>query len=335
MPKRVLDFDAIWASDKLASCAPWARAEYAWMYGLADCNGSFELTNPRVIFGRVYAIREDLSIEHLVRVLEEFRAKGLLFVWEENGKRYGHWTGSDVPGRLPPPSWRARLERLAPPVPPSALAEYQSAFSSSRLKPSTGGTQAQDLDLDSDLNGEVEAAAASPAKNEVQNAEPLVNRPGGRVESTGTAMAFHHPRIRISSQLDLKLAQEFPALPEPARRAEYERMSAKLEEAGESARHPGNYARAWLRGLSGAGGGGGATSGARMTPVQRELWVGTALRPSDFGVGVKPAALERIRAREAAARAGRTAAKEQEPAEPQTGHGLAGKFSAGREEKAS
>jgi hypothetical protein len=30
MPKRVIDFDAMWGSDKLASCAEWAQAEYAW-----------------------------------------------------------------------------------------------------------------------------------------------------------------------------------------------------------------------------------------------------------------------------------------------------------------
>ncbi len=39
MPKRVLDFDALWASDKLAACADWAQAEYAWLYGLADASG--------------------------------------------------------------------------------------------------------------------------------------------------------------------------------------------------------------------------------------------------------------------------------------------------------
>src|SRR4029077_1650008 len=48
MPKRVLDFDAMWGSDKLAACAPWAQAEYAWLYGLADASGCFEVTN----FGR-------------------------------------------------------------------------------------------------------------------------------------------------------------------------------------------------------------------------------------------------------------------------------------------
>jgi hypothetical protein len=114
MPKRVLDFDALWASDKLAACAEWAQSEYTWLYGLADASGSFEMTNLRVIWGRVAAIRKNLTLERLQEIFDEFMARGLLFTWEENGKRYGHWTGSDVPGRLPSPSWRVRLEKLAP-----------------------------------------------------------------------------------------------------------------------------------------------------------------------------------------------------------------------------
>ena len=132
MPKRVIDFDAMWASDKIAACADWAQAEYAWLYGLADASGCFELTNLRVIWGRVSAIRKNLTLERLEQVIEEFHARGLLFTWEENGKRYGHWTGSDVPGRLPAPSWRARLERLAPPVPEAELAAYCAQFASRR-----------------------------------------------------------------------------------------------------------------------------------------------------------------------------------------------------------
>jgi len=128
----VIDFDAMWASDKIAACAEWAQAEYAWLYGLADCAGCFELTNIRVIWGRVAAIRKNLSLERLEQVLDEFHTHGLLFIWHENGKRYGHWTGSDVPGRLPPPSWRNRLERLAPPVPGEQLAKYLQEISVAR-----------------------------------------------------------------------------------------------------------------------------------------------------------------------------------------------------------
>jgi hypothetical protein len=175
MPKRVIDFDALWASEKIAGCADWAQAEYAWLYGLADASGCFELTNLRVIWGRVAAIRKNLSIEKLAAVIEEFTAHGLLFTWEENGKRYGHWTGSDVPGRLPAPSWRVRLERLAPPLPRAELAAYVSRYSSRRMSPDTcietvatnsapqierelqlnlslERPQAQDLDLDWDRN---------------------------------------------------------------------------------------------------------------------------------------------------------------------------------------
>ena len=130
MPKRVIDFDAMWASDKLAACAERAQPEYAWLYGLADCAGCFELTNLRVIWGRVSAIRKNFSLERLEQVFDEFHAQGLLFIWNECGKRYGHWTGSEVLGRLPPPSWRNRLERLAPPVPREQLAEYVAAHSS-------------------------------------------------------------------------------------------------------------------------------------------------------------------------------------------------------------
>jgi hypothetical protein len=129
MPKRVIDFDALWASDKISACAEWAQAEYAWLYGLADCAGCFELTNLRVIWGRVAAVRRNFSMERLEQVLAEFQDKGLLFVWNESGKRYGHWTGSDVPGRLPPPSWRNRLERLAPAVPREMFSKYVAGHS--------------------------------------------------------------------------------------------------------------------------------------------------------------------------------------------------------------
>src|ERR1700686_5944069 len=122
----------MWGSDKLAACAAWAQAEYAWLYGLADASGCFELTNLPVIWGRVAAIRRNLTIERLEQIFTEFQDKGLLFVWEHEGKRYAHWTGSDVPGRLPAPSWRVRLERFTPPVPKQQLAAYMARFARGR-----------------------------------------------------------------------------------------------------------------------------------------------------------------------------------------------------------
>jgi hypothetical protein len=166
----VIDFDALWASDKIASCPAWAQAEYAWLYGLADASGSFELTNLRVIWGRVAAVRKDLTIERLEQIFQEFIARGLLFTWEAGGKRYGHWTGSDVPGRLPPPSWRARLERLAPPLPKQELAAYRSRFASRRA------TEYGD------------DAASSAAQDERSEVEPCAG-PKQRGEDTSKAPA--------------------------------------------------------------------------------------------------------------------------------------------------
>ncbi|MFY9585663.1 MAG: hypothetical protein WAR21_14340 [Candidatus Acidiferrales bacterium] len=164
MAKRVIDFNALWGSDKLAACALWARREYAWLYGLADCAGSFELTNLRVVWGRVAANRPDLSLRKLEKIFNEFHAKGLLFIWEDSGKRYGHWTGSDRPGRLPRPSWRERLERFAPEVPEQKLLEYVNSFSSRNITHRREETHAQGLDLGLDRDKKPPLAQASPSQ---------------------------------------------------------------------------------------------------------------------------------------------------------------------------
>jgi hypothetical protein len=223
MPKRVIDFDAIWASDKIAACAEWAQAEYAWLYGLADCCGCFELTNLRVIWGRVAAVRRNLSLERLEQVFDEFHDKGLLFRWNENGKRYGHWTGSDVPGRLPPPSWRNRLERLAPPVPAEQLAKYLGG-DAGRLKERAAPMadvreiklrvdvpQAQGLDLDQEGNRDVERLTpVLEMEKSVREGHPipihenpLLGKGQGRSEAQEINPAGEKPQVSARTAGDL------------------------------------------------------------------------------------------------------------------------------------
>lgn len=115
----------MWSSDKLAACEVWARREYAWLYPLADANGCFEF-NLRVVWGRVAAIRPDLTQQRLAQVFEEFRCHGLLFTWTKNGKTYAHWTRSE--SRLPPKSERSRHKSLAPELPGGQLSEYLKSF---------------------------------------------------------------------------------------------------------------------------------------------------------------------------------------------------------------
>ncbi len=295
MPKRVIDFDAMWASDKLAGCPAWAQAEYAWLYGLADSNGSFELTNLRVIWGKVAAIRKDLALARLEQIFDEFRARGLLFTWEENGKRYGHWTNSDQPGRLPPPSWRARLERLAPPVPQAALAAYVQQFargasrepSAPRSSPSLGpgkdsleATQGQEKERELEKEGEREKGK-------------IVHGRESRVESQGgdAAFAYQGSSLRITARQDSAMAEAFPWV---ERQAEYRKMNAWLE--ANPARRPHNLARFahnWLSKIPRFGGTAFASAQGKSAPlVETRVGAGPAA-----GVRVKAAYFERLQQR--------------------------------------
>lgn len=128
MPSRVIDFEALWLSDKLAACDSSMRVEYLWCYGVADAFGSFEL-NLRAIHARVSAIRPRLTLQRVEKLFAEFELRGLLFTWQENGKRWGHWVGSERPGRLPRPSDRHKYKKLAPNVPKEGLAAYVSRCS--------------------------------------------------------------------------------------------------------------------------------------------------------------------------------------------------------------
>lgn len=279
MPKRVLDFDALWASDKLGACAEWAQAEYAWLYGLADASGCFELTNLRVIWGRVAAIRRNLTIERLEQIFEEFQARGLLFVWEENGKRYGHWTGSDVPGRLPPPSWRMRLEKLAPPVPKKALAEFVLRFSRGRAA-SPGG---------SFLNAALESA-------QVQSVKPSLER--APAQDLDWKKDWKREGVReAEAQIEARPADEATMEETPSSAScSFDERKKKQGEIATAAAHgqnagmaPGEVSRAapWYARLA----------AATEETVRRAANVGRG--PVCGEARVKPEALERMREREA------------------------------------
>ncbi len=129
MPKRVLDGEGFWGSRKLRRCPLWIRKEYAYLYALADCNGSFELDLP-VILGKVKPNRPDLSWRKLDLIFRTFNEEGIAFVWTESGRHFAHWTGSERRGRLPRPSRRSNKyeKKLAPPIPRRAYKAYLRRF---------------------------------------------------------------------------------------------------------------------------------------------------------------------------------------------------------------
>lgn len=132
MPSRMIDYDALWTSERLKRRKESLRHEYLWFYGLADANGCFEL-NIDSIRSRVSTLRPKLSSTRIDRILKEFHDHGLLFTWISNGKAFGFWTNSDRPGRLPKKSERHRYKRFAPDVPIEGLAEYESRYSRDSL----------------------------------------------------------------------------------------------------------------------------------------------------------------------------------------------------------
>jgi len=118
MPKRVIDGEGLWRSDKLSRVEPvWVRGEYANLIPLALANGVFECDAKR-IWSQVYSYnRPYFGIEEVKTVLAALERARLLFRWRDvSGKEWGYWTNSDKPGRLPPVSQRARF--LCGPEPP-------------------------------------------------------------------------------------------------------------------------------------------------------------------------------------------------------------------------
>ncbi len=106
MPKRVVDGEGIWRSNKLALLPPEMKAELANLIPLALANGSFECT-PEEVWSRVYAKnRREVPLDWVVRLLDELERAKILFRWNAEGRTWGYWTAIDKPGRLPPPSRR-------------------------------------------------------------------------------------------------------------------------------------------------------------------------------------------------------------------------------------
>ena len=125
MPKRLLDGDRLWRSDKLKRVQPASfRAEYANMLPLALADGTFEC-NPDRVWYEVYAYnRPDVCTENVQKILDEFERVKLLFRWQDSdGKTWGFWTG--IEKTLPTPERIGQCRyKVGQTVPKQQLAEF-------------------------------------------------------------------------------------------------------------------------------------------------------------------------------------------------------------------
>ncbi len=117
MPKRVVDGDALWLSEKVRSLPEEYRLHYANWIPMAEANGVFEADIYR-IQAKIYAyLMPEVTPEIVASILKAFTEAGLVKQWREDDKNWGYFTGIEKSGRLPPLGHLSRYKNL-PPSPP-------------------------------------------------------------------------------------------------------------------------------------------------------------------------------------------------------------------------
>jgi len=125
MPKRIVDGEGVWGSDRLRSVEPeWVRPEYANLIPLALSNGVFECSVRRV-WRDVYGYnRPSMTEKKVAFILDALEKARLLFRFEALGKTWGYWVGIDKPGRLPSFERRGKNEKSGPEPPQDQLQSF-------------------------------------------------------------------------------------------------------------------------------------------------------------------------------------------------------------------
>jgi len=117
MPKRLIDGEAFWLSEKVKLLPKEYRLHYAAWIPLAEANGVFEASVSQ-IYTRVYSfLRPDFGPKQVSSLLAAFVRVGLIKLFKADGKTWGFFIGMDKEGRLPSISHLNRYKNL-PPNPP-------------------------------------------------------------------------------------------------------------------------------------------------------------------------------------------------------------------------
>jgi hypothetical protein len=91
MPKRMLD-DSLLSSPSVAALSPAAQDAFPRFILLADDFGCFD-ANSRVLVGKGWPLREDVTERKVAGWVSEMERSGMLFLWDEDGRRFGYLTG--------------------------------------------------------------------------------------------------------------------------------------------------------------------------------------------------------------------------------------------------
>jgi hypothetical protein len=114
MPKRIIDGEALWTSQKLKNVPYEYRLHYAMWIPLAEANGCFEASVP-LIKSKVYSfLFPDIELQTIEDILTSFCRVGLINLYNARGKKWGFFVGIDKPGRLPSKKHLDRYQNLPP-----------------------------------------------------------------------------------------------------------------------------------------------------------------------------------------------------------------------------
>jgi hypothetical protein len=205
MPKRVIDGEGVWRSDKIANVQPLtARAEYANILPLALANGSFECSAQRV-WSLVYSYnRPDISPQMVDLFLRAFETARLLFRWTEpDGKQWGYFVGIEKPGRLPGKSRKGKNEKVGAEPPEKDLRK----FLDSKTFPGSGSGFGSGTGIGS-------------------GGAPLTGAPKAQAKPRPSPSAFTGSHFAVSKNQDRVLADAFPWID---RTAEYQKADSWME----------------------------------------------------------------------------------------------------------
>ena len=179
MPKRVIDGDALWVSEKLTTVPEKYRAEYAWILPLAQVNGCFEC-RPMLVWRTCYsAIRTEWKIDDVAEILDAFEVAKMIFRWKVDGKTFGFFIGIQKEGRLPKPSDRVKSAK-----------QWQSGMVPAKELAKFLGLTARDV---TEEYGELVASKSRVGRELVANGSPTGNGIGigvGKGEGIGSGVGF-------------------------------------------------------------------------------------------------------------------------------------------------
>ncbi len=117
MPIRMVDGDAIATSTRLNKVPEKYRLDYAYWVTFAQANGTFE-ADANIIWAKFYAYQfPSRKLKHVFEILSAFSEAGLIHLWQEDGKQWGFFSGSEKPGRLPSSKHLNRYKNLPPSYP--------------------------------------------------------------------------------------------------------------------------------------------------------------------------------------------------------------------------